>query len=40
MPIGHCWEIHKERDNWEDHDVGEWTILKWIFDRMGWYGFD
>jgi hypothetical protein len=23
------WEIHKERDHWEDQDVGGWTILKW-----------
>jgi hypothetical protein len=21
------------RDHWEDLDVGEWTILKWIFER-------
>jgi hypothetical protein len=20
-------------------DVGRWTILKWILDRMGWIGF-
>jgi hypothetical protein len=30
----------KERDHWEDQDAGGWTILKWIVDRMGWYGFD
>jgi hypothetical protein len=29
-----------ERDHWEDQDVGGWTILKWILDRMGWYGLD
>jgi hypothetical protein len=28
----------KERDHWEDQDVGGWTILKWI--GMGWYGLD
>jgi hypothetical protein len=22
------------RDHWEDLDVGEWTILKWILDRQ------
>jgi hypothetical protein len=22
-----------ERDHWEDQDVGEWTILKWILGR-------
>jgi hypothetical protein len=27
------WEIQKERDHWEDQDVGEWTILKWILER-------
>jgi hypothetical protein len=21
-------------------DVGGWIILKWILDRMGWYGMD
>jgi hypothetical protein len=26
-------EIQKERDHWEDQDVGGWTILKWISDR-------
>jgi hypothetical protein len=23
----------KERDHWEDQDVGGWTILKWMLDR-------
>jgi hypothetical protein len=23
----------KERDHWEDQDVGGWTILKWILER-------
>jgi hypothetical protein len=31
MHIGYWWEIQKERDQWEDQDVGGWTILKWIF---------
>jgi hypothetical protein len=26
-------ESWKERDLWEDQDVGEWTILKWILMR-------
>jgi hypothetical protein len=30
MYIGYLWEIQKERDRWEDQDVGGWTILKWI----------
>jgi hypothetical protein len=21
-------------------NVGRWTVLKWILDRMGWYGLD
>jgi hypothetical protein len=33
MHIGYWWEIQKERDQWEDQDVGEWTILKWILQR-------
>jgi hypothetical protein len=27
------WESQKERDHWEDQDVGWWTILKWILER-------
>jgi hypothetical protein len=38
--IGYWWEIQKERDHWEDQDVGGWTILKLILDRMGWWGLD
>jgi hypothetical protein len=33
MHIGYWWEIHKEREHWEDQDVGWWTILKWISER-------
>jgi hypothetical protein len=33
MIIGYWWEIQKERDHWEDQDVGGWTILKWILER-------
>jgi hypothetical protein len=28
MLIGYWWESQKERDHWEDQDVGGWTILK------------
>jgi hypothetical protein len=27
------WEIQKERDHWENQDVGGWTILKRILER-------
>jgi hypothetical protein len=33
MHIGYWREIQKERDHWEDQDVGGWTILKWILQR-------
>jgi hypothetical protein len=33
MHIGYWWECQKGRDHWEDQDVGEWTILKWILER-------
>jgi hypothetical protein len=39
MHIGCRWESQKERDHWEDQDLGRWTILKWILERwngMGW----
>jgi hypothetical protein len=28
MHIGYRWESQKERDDWEDHNVGGWVILK------------
>jgi hypothetical protein len=31
--IGYWWESQKERDQWEEQDVGGWTILKWILER-------
>jgi hypothetical protein len=39
MHIGYWWEIQKERDYWEDQEVGGWAILKWIDltqDRDRW----
>jgi hypothetical protein len=33
MHIGYWWESQKVRDHWEGHDVGGWTILKWILER-------
>jgi hypothetical protein len=41
MHIGYQWETQKERDHWEDQDVGGWTILKWMLERqdgMVWIG--
>jgi hypothetical protein len=32
-------ECQKERDHWEDQDVGGWTVLGWIlvrWDGMNW----
>jgi hypothetical protein len=33
MIKGYWWESQKERDHWEEQDVGGWTILKWILER-------
>jgi hypothetical protein len=30
------WESQKERDHWEDQDIGGWTVLKWILNGMDW----
>jgi hypothetical protein len=31
--IGYWWISQKERDHWEDQDVGGWTTLQWILER-------
>jgi hypothetical protein len=31
--IDYWWENQKERDHWEDQDVGGWIILGWILER-------
>jgi hypothetical protein len=33
MHIELWWERQKERDHYEDQDVGGWTILRWILER-------
>jgi hypothetical protein len=41
MHLGYWLDSQKERDHWEDQDVGGWTILKWISERkdeMVWIG--
>jgi hypothetical protein len=32
MHIGYWWESQKEREHWEDNDVGGWTIRKLILE--------
>jgi hypothetical protein len=27
------WESQKERDHYEDQDIGGWRVLKWILER-------
>jgi hypothetical protein len=39
MHIGYWWEGQKERDHWEDQDVGVWTI-KMDLREVGWDGVD
>jgi hypothetical protein len=38
MRIGYWWESQKERDHWEDLDVGVRIILRWMLER--WDGMD
>jgi hypothetical protein len=33
MYIGFWWEDQKERDHYEDQDVGGRIILRWILER-------
>jgi hypothetical protein len=33
MHVGYWWESQKVRDHWEDQDLGECTILKWILEK-------
>jgi hypothetical protein len=33
-------KTEEKRAHLEDQDVGTWIILKWILDRMGWFGLD
>jgi hypothetical protein len=40
MDMRFWWESRKERDHYEDLDVGGRIILRWMLDKMGWYGLD
>jgi hypothetical protein len=40
MHIGYWWESQKERNHWEDQDVGGWTKLESILERLGWDDMD
>jgi hypothetical protein len=33
MHIAYWWEDQKERDHYEDQDVGGWIILKWTLGK-------
>jgi hypothetical protein len=39
MHIRYWSESQKERDHWEDQDVGRWIILK-LIRQVGWGGMD
>jgi hypothetical protein len=37
MHIGYWWESQKERDHWEDQDVGRWVDnIKMDLREIGW----
>jgi hypothetical protein len=40
MHVGYWCESQKERDHWEDQDVGGWTILRWNLRDPGVDGMD
>jgi hypothetical protein len=33
MCVGYWWESQRERECYEDQDVGGWIILEWILER-------
>jgi hypothetical protein len=37
--IGYWWESQKERDHWEDENIGRWTV-KIDSREIGWGGMD
>jgi hypothetical protein len=36
LRIGYWWESQKERNHWEDQNVGGWTILILDLREIGW----
>jgi hypothetical protein len=40
MHIGYWWENQKERDQWEDQNVGGWTILRMDLKVIEWDELD
>jgi hypothetical protein len=41
MHIGYWWEIQKERNHWEDQDVGGWVDnIKIDLREIGWDDMD
>jgi hypothetical protein len=40
MHVGYWWKSEKERDHWEDQDVGGWTILIWVLRDIRRDGVD
>jgi hypothetical protein len=38
MHIGYWLKSQKERDHWEDYDVGRRITLKWNLREIGWDG--
>jgi hypothetical protein len=40
MHIGYWWESQKERDHWEDRDIGGVDNIKMDFREVGWDDMD
>jgi hypothetical protein len=38
--MGYWWEIQKEKDHWEDQDVGGLDNIKMDLREIGWDGMD
>jgi hypothetical protein len=38
--IGYWWEIQRERDHYEDQDVGGWIIIAMDIGDVGWGDVD